>query len=150
MSNQSTPVRPGVVTAARIILFVVCGLSGALLVMNLLESIGAFLHPDGPDAVFATVGATTGSVLRGFLLGLITIVLLLVAALRIGKGGTKNHLVVRLLVGGGGLVSVLDVVLFGGNAVFMVIVLALVVLMLLQTKRSREWFAAMDSTARNS
>ena len=150
MSNQNTPVKPGVVTAARIILLVVCALSGVLLVMSLLGIIGAFLHPEGPDAAFATVGATTGGVLRSFVLGLIAIVLLLVAALRIGRGGTRNHLVVRLLVGGGGLVSVLNAALTGESTAFMGFVLPLIVLMLLQTKRSREWFAAMDSTARNS
>lgn len=149
MPNQNAPVMPGVVTAARIILFVVCGLSGALMVMSLLGIIGAFLHPDGPDAAFATVGATTGSILQSFVLGVTAVVLLLVAALRIGRGGTRNHLVVRLLVGGGGLVSVLNAVLSAEGTAFMGFVLPLVVLMLLQTKRSREWFAAMDSTVRN-
>ncbi|GAA1088862.1 hypothetical protein [Nocardiopsis metallicus] len=150
MQNQSAPAMPGVVTAARIILFVVCGLSGVLLVMSLLGIVGAFLHSDGPDAVFATVGATTAGILRSFVLGLVVIVLLLVAALRIGRGGTRNHLVVRLLVGGGGLVAVLNTVLSGEGTAFMGFVLPLIVLMLIQTKRSREWFAAMDESARNS
>jgi hypothetical protein len=149
MSNQNAPVMPGVVTAARIILFAVCALSGVLMVMSLLGIIGAFLHPDGPDAAFATVGATTGSVLRSLALGLTAVVLLLVAALRIGRGGVRNHLVVRLLVGGGGLISVLNAALTGEGTAFMGFVLPLVVLMLLQTKRSRDWFAATDSPVRN-
>lgn len=145
MSIQSTPKMPGAVTAARIILFAVSGLSGALMAMSLLGIIAAFAHPDGADAVFASLGETTGRILTSFALGVIAIVLLLVAALRIGRGGKQNHLVVRLLVGGGGLVSVLDAVLAGENTAFMGIILPLAVLMLLQTKPSQEWFTAMDS-----
>lgn len=145
MSIQSTPKMPGVVTAARIILFVVSGLSGVLMIMSLLVIIAAFAHPEGADAVFAAGGETTGTILTSFVLGLASIVLMLVAALRIGRGGKQNHLVLRILVGAAGLISVLDAVLAGQNMAFMAILFPLIVLMLLQTKRSQEWFAATDS-----
>ena len=144
--HQSTPKMPGVVTAARIVLFVVSGLSGVLLIMSLLVIIAAFAHPAGAEAIFAESGETTGSILTSFALGLIGIVLMLVAGLRIGRGGKQNHLVVRILVGAAGLLSLLDAVLAGQSTAFMAIVLPLAVLMLLQTKSSQEWFAAMDST----
>lgn len=146
MSIQSAPKMPGVVTAARIILFVVSGLSGVLMIMSLLVIIAAFAHPEGADAIFAAGGTTTGGVLTSLVLGLVSIVLMLVAALRIGRGGTQNHLVVRILVGAAGLVSVLDAVLAGEPGAYLGIILPLAVLMMLQTKRSQEWFAAMGST----
>jgi hypothetical protein len=146
MSIQSTPKMPGVVTAARIILFAVSGLSGVLLIMSLLVIVAAFAHPEGADAVFAAGGTSTGSVLTSLVLGLTSIVLMLVAGLRIGRGGKQNHLVVRVLVGAAGLVSLLDAVLAGENAAFMAVLLPLVVIMLVQTRRSQEWFAAMDPT----
>lgn len=146
MSIQSKPAMPGTVTAARIILFVVSGLSGVLLVMSSLTLIALMTHPEGADAVLAEVGETMGGILLSFVLGLAAVVLLLVAALRIGKGGGRNHLVVRLLVGAGGLVSVLDAALAGSTSAFMGMILPLIVLALLQTKRAREWFQAMDST----
>ncbi len=143
--GQSAPKMPGVVTAARIVLFVVSGLSGVLLVMSLLVIIAAFAHPSGAEAIFATGGETTASILTSFTLGLTGIVLMLVAGLRIGRGGRQNHLVVRVLVGASGLISLLDAVLAGQSTAFMGIILPLAVLMMLQTKRSQEWFEAMDT-----
>ncbi|WP_017589926.1 hypothetical protein [Nocardiopsis ganjiahuensis] len=143
--HQSTPKMPGVVTAARVILFVVSGLSGVLLVMSLLVIIAAFAHPAGAEEIFAAGGETTGGILTSFVLGLTGVVLMLVAGLRIGRGGKQNHLVVRILVGASGLLSVLDAFLAGQSTAFMGILLPLAVLMMIQTKRSQEWFAEMDS-----
>lgn len=143
--HQSTPKMPGVVTAARIVLFVLAGLSGVLLIMSLLVIIAAFAHPAGAEEIFAAGDETTAGILTSFVLGLTRIVLMLVAGLRIGRGGKQNHLVVRILVGSSGLLAVLDGVLAGQSMAIMGILLPLVVLMLIQTKRSQEWFAEMDS-----
>ncbi|MBR8740797.1 hypothetical protein [Nocardiopsis sp. MG754419] len=147
MSFQKTPPMPGVVTAARVMLFVVSGLSGVLMVMSLLGVLAVLTHPDGAEAALAGVGVTLGGLLLSFALGVIAILLLLVAALRIGRGGERNLRVVRLLVGAGGLVSVLDAVLAGEGAAFMGVILPLIVLLLLQTAKSRAWFTAMDDAS---
>ncbi|GAB3690211.1 hypothetical protein [Nocardiopsis oceani] len=145
MPLQSKPAMPGTVTAARTLLFVVSGLSGVVLIMNAVALVAVVTHPEGTDVLLAEGGQTMAGVLLNFALGLAVIVLLLLGGLRVAKGGRRNHLVVRLLVGAGGLLSLLHAVVVGQNAAFMGFVLPLIVLMLLQSKSSREWFDAVES-----
>lgn len=138
------PPMPGPVRAARIILLVTAGLVGVALVMNLLGLVYVLgLSEQDRQEQIALAGVGLGEILLRFALGVVSATALLIAGLFLPRGGRRAHLVARLLAGGAALVTVAGA-LVTDRAAAMVVLSPLVVLILLQTRASHEWFEATE------
>ncbi|MBE3000501.1 hypothetical protein IDM40_17590 [Nocardiopsis sp. HNM0947] len=134
------PPMPTTAKAARIVLFVTAGVLGVVLVVNLLNLVFLLSAPDGAE-VLAGAGTTPVLAVAGLALGLASTVCFLLGGLRLGRGGSRSHLVVRILVGLGGLLTIANALVVGQLA-YMGVISAMVALGLVQTRSARGWFEA--------
>ncbi|WP_026118348.1 hypothetical protein [Nocardiopsis salina] len=132
------PPMPTTAKAARIVLLVTAGVLGAVLVVNLLNLVFLLSAPGGAD-LLAGAGTSPAQAVAGLALGLASTVCFLLGGLRLGRGGDRSHLVVRILVGLGGLLTIVNALVVGQLA-FMGVLGAMVALALVQTRSARDWF----------
>lgn len=65
----------------------------------------------------------------------------LLGGLRLGRGGSHSHLVVRILAGLGGLLTIANAVVVGRLA-YLGVISAMIALGLVQTRSAGDWFEA--------